>query len=118
MEKSYEDMYHSLPHVSVITVNILITIIRFARYHLLLASSRTFITDSMYLGKIQICRNLNKQLFNFNYIRDLSTRRKFSSIPVAGYASFSHQTGTLKTNLLGLISDSFWYPTLKISKAT
>ena len=41
-------------------------------------------------------------LFNFNYIRDLTNRRRLFSIPVA--ASFSHQAKTLKTNLLGLIS--------------
>ena len=42
---------------------ILITIIRFARYHLLLNSSSTFITYSMYLGTIQICRNLNERYY-------------------------------------------------------
>ena len=40
-------------------------------------------------------------LFNFNYIRDLTNRRRLFSIPVA--ASFSQQARTLKTNLLGLI---------------
>ena len=54
-KKSYEDVYHSPPHVSVITANILIAIIRFARYHLLPASNSTFMNDSMYLGTIQIC---------------------------------------------------------------
>ena len=39
-------------------------------------------------------------LFNFNYIRDLAIRRKFLLIPIAEYASFSHQARTLKTNLL------------------
>ena len=51
---------NSTPHVSVITGNILITMIRFSRYHLLLASNSTFMTDSMYLGTIQICQNLNE----------------------------------------------------------
>ena len=41
-------------------------------------------------------------LFNFYYVRDLTNRH--ISIPVAEYASFSHQYRTLKTNLLGLIS--------------
>ena len=57
-EKIHEGIYHSAPHVSIITVNILITIIRFVRYHLLLASNSTFMTDFLYLH--QICRNLNE----------------------------------------------------------
>ena len=48
------------------TGNILITVIRFARYHLLLASNRTFMTDSIYLGTIQICRNLNEHYCYLN----------------------------------------------------
>ena len=44
-------------------------------------------------------------LFNFSYIRDLTNRRKLFSIPVTEYASFSHQVRTLKTHLLGLISN-------------
>ena len=44
-------------------------------------------------------------LFNFNYIRDLTNGRKLFSIRVAEYDSFSHLAGTLKTNLLGLISN-------------
>ena len=52
-EKFHEDIYHSPPHASVITGNILITIIIFARYHLLPASSSTdSMTDSHYLGAI------------------------------------------------------------------
>ena len=43
LEKSYEAVYHSPPHVSAITGNILITIKRFAHYHLL-ASNSTFTT--------------------------------------------------------------------------
>ena len=63
-KNSYEDIYHSPPHVSVIAGNILITIIRFASYHLLLlASNSTFMTDSMYLGIIQICWNLNEHYY-------------------------------------------------------
>ena len=61
--KSYESINTSTPHVSVITGNILITIIRFARYHFLLASSSTFITDSLYLGTIQIWWNLNEHYY-------------------------------------------------------
>ena len=70
---------YSLPHVSVIAGNILITIVRFACYHLLLASNSTFMTDYMYLGTIKTCRNLTL-LFNFNYICDLTNRRKLFSI--------------------------------------
>ena len=44
-EKSYEDKYHFPPHVPVITENILIAIIRFARYYLQVASNSTFMTD-------------------------------------------------------------------------
>ena len=67
--KSYEDIYHSPPHVSVITRNILTKIIRFARYHLL-ASNSTLMADSMYLGTIQICRKLNK---NFYYLISITS---------------------------------------------
>ena len=62
-EKCYEYIYHSPPHVSVITGNILITKMRLASYHLLLASSSTVMTDSMYFGTIQICQNLNKHCY-------------------------------------------------------
>ena len=37
---------HAPPHVSIITGKILITITRFARYHLLFASTSTFMTNS------------------------------------------------------------------------
>ena len=46
-----------------ITGNILITIIRFALYHLLLASNSTFMTDSMFLGTNQICRSVNEHYY-------------------------------------------------------
>ena len=46
MEKSYKDIYH---------FPIIITVIRFARYYLLFASNRTFMTDAMFLGTIRIC---------------------------------------------------------------
>ena len=38
--------------------------IRFARYRLLLASNSTFITDSQYLGTIQIWQNLNEHRYD------------------------------------------------------
>ena len=40
--KSYKEMYHFPLHASVITRNTLITIIKFARYHLLLACNSPF----------------------------------------------------------------------------
>ena len=61
--KSYEDVCRSPSYVSVITGNILITIARFACYHLLLASNSTFMTDSKYLGTFPIQRNLNKHRY-------------------------------------------------------
>ena len=61
---------------------LLTTIIRFARYHLLLASNSTFMTDYIYLGTIQISRNLNE------HFHDLTNIRKLFSIPVAEYTSF------------------------------
>ena len=81
---------HAPSHISVITGNIPITVIRFARYHPL-------------LSKLTIKWAL--LLFNFSCIRDLAKRRKLFSIPVSEYASFSNQARTLKTNLLGLISN-------------
>ena len=51
-EKSYADIYHSHPHISVITQKILIAIMRFARYYLLFATNSTFMNDSMYVGTI------------------------------------------------------------------
>ena len=64
--KRFKDIYRSPPHISVVTGNIvirIITIIRFARYRLLLTSSSTFINDPMYLDTIQICRNLNEHYY-------------------------------------------------------
>ena len=37
--------------------------IRFAGYYLLLAFNSTFMTDSMYLGTIQVCQNLNERYY-------------------------------------------------------
>ena len=39
-------------------------------------------------------------LFNFNQICDSLNRCKFFSIPVAEYASFSHQASKIKTDLI------------------
>ena len=61
-KKSYEDRCHSPPHVSV-TGNVLITIKRFACYHLLLASNITFMIASLYLGTIHIWQNLNENYY-------------------------------------------------------
>ena len=99
--------YHSLPHVSVITKNILITIKRFSHHHLLPASNSTFMTDWFHV--LRYNSDLSKLewtllLFNFNYIPNLINRRKLFSIPIAEYVSFSYQVRMLKTNLLGLIS--------------
>ena len=105
MGKNYEDINHFPPHVSIITENIPITIIRFARYHLLLATA---------LSRLILCFRYNSDLskvewtlllFSFNYIRDLAKTCKLFFIPLAEYNSFSHQARTLKTNLLGLISN-------------
>ena len=66
-------IYYSPPHVSL--ENILITKIRFARYHPLLASSSAFMTNSLhlgttrmlerliFLGTVQIWRNLNEHYY-------------------------------------------------------
>ena len=59
-KRSLEDLYHSPLNVFFIKGNILITIIRFAFYHCFIASSSTIMTDSMYVGTIQICQNLNE----------------------------------------------------------
>ena len=63
--KKNEDIYCSPLYVSIITGNILIMIIRFTCYHLLLASNSVFMTDSMYLGTIQISQNLNEHCYCF-----------------------------------------------------
>ena len=70
-------------------------------------TSLFLMTVSQYLGIIQIWRNLNEHhywmsntIINFNEIRDLSRRRELFSIPDSEYASYLHQTRTLKTELL------------------
>ena len=60
MGKSCDDIYHS-----VFTGNMLITMMRFAHYHLPLAYSSTVMIDSMYLVTIQIFPNLNE---HYNYL--------------------------------------------------
>ena len=60
-----EDIYCSPLYVSIITGNILIMIKRFICYHLLFASNSVFMTDSMYLGTIQISQNLNEHCYCF-----------------------------------------------------
>ena len=55
MGKSYKYMYNLPLHVSVILI-----IIDLPTTHLLLFCNNTFMTDSMYLGTTQICRNVNK----------------------------------------------------------
>ena len=82
-EKSYEDLYHSPPHVLFITENILI-----------------MVRKSMYWFLYN--NGLRHERVNFNYIRDLTNSHKLISILIAEYASFSHQARMYKTNLLGL----------------
>ena len=105
-EKSYEDIYHSPPHVYVVTGSILVTMIRFACYHL--PRFRQHFHDWLYVLKDN--SDLSKLewtllLLNFNCIRDLTNRRRLFSIPVAEYAFFSPLARTLKNNLLVLISN-------------
>ena len=50
MGKTYEDIYHSPPQVSVIMGNILITITTFAQYHFLFAFNIIFMTDPLYFS--------------------------------------------------------------------
>ena len=82
MGKSYEDIYHSSPHDSVLTGNMLISIVRFARYDLLLGFNTTFMTDSQHLGTIQIWQNLNE---HHDYLT--STKSVFCQID-ANYSPF------------------------------
>ena len=71
---SYEDIYRFPSHVSFITINILITIIRFANNHLLLVSNSTFMTDSMSLETIQICQNLKEDYYYLRYYATFKVR--------------------------------------------
>ena len=64
-------MSHSPPHI---TENVLLTI-RFAHYHVLLASNSTFMADSQYLNTIQIRLNLNEHQYHLT-----STKSKIRQI--------------------------------------
>ena len=100
-------MLHSPLQVSVITGNILITIIRFACYHLFLASNSTFMTDSLYLGTIQICRNLNEYYYDVIWTTSVIWQIDTNCSPFQSLNKlpFHIRFRTLKINLLGLISN-------------
>ena len=105
-QKSYEDIYHSPPHVSVTYYrkhpnnNSMICLLQscsccqqhFHDWFCVLRSN----SDLLKLEWTLL-------LFDFNYICDLTYRSRLCSIPVAEHASFSHQARMLKTNLLGLV---------------
>ena len=61
MKKSYKHIFHSPLHVCYYRKHPN-NELRFGRYHLL-ASNSTFMTDSQYLGTIQIWRNLNEDRY-------------------------------------------------------
>ena len=109
MGQSYDDIYYSPSYVSVVTRNILITIIRFARCHFLLACSSTFMTDFMCFGTSQIYRNLNEHCYYFISTTSVTNRCKLFIISIPEYASISRQARTLKTDPLGLISNTSKY---------
>ena len=101
-ENRFEHRYRSPAHVFVIKRNILI--IRFARYFLL-ASNNTFMTDSQYLGTIQIWQNLNEDHY---YLTSLQLNLWFVNyrqiiLHSSRWICFLHQVRTLKTNLLQFI---------------
>ena len=106
-EKSHYDIYFSPPHVSVITENIQIEIIRFARYNLFLACNSILMTDSMYFGKIQIYWNLNEHC---NYVISATSviwqiAANYSPFQSLNILPFHTRFRTLKTDLLGLKSN-------------
>ena len=105
-EKSYEDIYNSPPDVFVITGNILIAITRFAYHHFLLDFKSTFMTYYMYLGTIQICQNLNEHSYYLISTTsvDWQIDANFSPFQSLDMLPFHIRFGTLKTNLIGLIS--------------
>ena len=76
--------------------NILITLKRFSHYRLLLASSSTFMTDSTYLGTIQICWNLHEHYFNFKYIRIRQIDGNCSSFQLVNMLHFPIRLERLK----------------------
>ena len=90
---------HSPPHVSVITRKILIAIIN-KIYPLRSSSYFQQNCHDWFYGRRYNSDNLDEHYcYLVNWIRDLTNRHKLFSIPVDEYASFSHQTRTLKTNL-------------------
>ena len=68
-------------------------IIRFVRYHLLLTSNSTFMTDFHYLDTIQIWRNLNEHYYYLTSTKSLICQ-------IDANCSHSIHAKTLKTNLL------------------
>ena len=124
------NLFHSLLHVSVITENILITIIRFASYYLLLISNNTFMIDSQYLGTIQIWQNLNEYhfyLISTKFVLQVNFQIDSSCFPFKSLNMFSFNLYSLityfskyyiKTGKLCLL---FWsshvFTTSKIVKA-
>ena len=105
--KSSEDVYHSLPHVSVIKGNILIAIVIFVCYYLLLASNRIFMTESMYLSTIQICQSLNEHYY---YLISASSvvwqiHSMCLAFPSLIILHFHIRFRLLETNLVDLISN-------------
>ena len=91
---------------SVIIGNILITIIIFARYHLLVASNSTFMTDFYVLRCNSDLSNLNEHYYYLispaSVIWQINANcSPFHSLNVL----FSHQARTVQTNLLGLLSN-------------
>ena len=93
---------------------ILITLIRFSRYHLLVASH---FHDWFYLGTIQICRNLNECYYHLTSATSViwqidANRSPFHSLNML---PFHINFRTLKTNLLGLLSN---FPRYYFKKGT
>ena len=90
-------------------------IIRFACYHLLLASNKIFMTVSLYLGTIQIWQNLSEHYYYLILTKSViwqidADRSPFQS---QNMLPFSHQIGMLENNPLGLISifSKFYFKT-------
>ena len=60
------------PHISVVTGNVLMSIIRFACYSLLLAFYSSFMPDFKYLRTIQIWRNLDEYYYYLTSIKSVA----------------------------------------------
>ena len=90
-------MYRSPQHISGITGNILIMIIGFARHYLLLASNSTFMTDSQYLGTLEIWQNFNE--YYLTSTESVICQIGANCSPLH-YAVFSHQAKSFKTDLI------------------